>query len=116
MGTMAKHWLLASILAAALWAAVSGATEQKAQPKAFNSTVAFDVYPVMGDDRQLVGRTPSEQPLAIPPCKWWWVEPRRYPVGIEMVRHQSVAVAQANLFRPGPEPGRTRLAARCGGY
>jgi hypothetical protein len=39
--------------------------------------MAFDVYAVTGGEHQLVGRTPSEEPLTIPPCQWWYVEPRR---------------------------------------
>jgi len=63
-----KYWLIASILAAALWAAGSHAAEEKAQPKAFNSAVAFNVCAVAGEDVQFVGSTPSERPLTILPC------------------------------------------------
>ena len=82
-----KHWVIASILAAALWAAGSSKAEEEAQPKAFNSAVAFRVYAVIGEEHQLVGRTPSERPLTIPPCQWWYVEPER-PVDMEKVRQE----------------------------
>ena len=80
--------VIASVLAATLWAAGPSRAEENAQPTAFNSRVAFDVYAVTGEERRegrlFVGRTPSEQPLTIPPCKWWYVEPRS-PVNIEQV-------------------------------
>jgi hypothetical protein len=100
MGNRAwKYWVIASILAAALWAAGSSKAEEKAQPKAFNSAVAFRVYAVidephglpmyaeLGEEDQLVGSTPSERPLTIPPCQWWYVEPRR-PVDMGKVREE----------------------------
>jgi hypothetical protein len=74
-------------LAAALWAAGSSKAEEKAQPRAFNSAVAFDVYAVIGEQDQLVGSTPSALALTIPPCRWWYVEPRR-PVDMEKVRQE----------------------------
>lgn len=85
MGNRAwKRWVIASIVAVMVWGAGSSKAAEQAQPKAFNSAVAFDVYAVigeegqwMGEDRQLVGHTPSEQPLTIPACKWWCVEPLR---------------------------------------
>jgi hypothetical protein len=46
MGKAWKYLVIASMLAAALWAAGSSKAEAKAQPKAFNSAVAFDVYAV----------------------------------------------------------------------
>jgi hypothetical protein len=88
MGNRAwKHWVVASILAAALWAAGSSKAEEKAPPKAFSSAVAFNVYAVIGEERELVGTTPSEQPLTIPPCQWWYVESQP-PVDIEKVRQE----------------------------
>ena len=88
MGNRAwKHWVIASILAAALWAAGSSKAEENAQPKAFNSAVAFDVYAVIGEKRQSVGSTPSERPLTLPPCRWWYVEPER-PVDVEKVSQE----------------------------
>jgi hypothetical protein len=65
-----NHWAIASILAVALWAAGSSQAEEKAQPKAFNSAVAFDVYAVIGEEGLLVGSTPSEGPVTILPCQW----------------------------------------------
>jgi hypothetical protein len=83
-----KCWMVAAILAAGLWAAAcSSKAEEKAQPKAFNSAVAFDVYAVIGEEDQLVGRTPSERPLTIPPCQWWYVAPLR-PVDVGKVRQE----------------------------
>ena len=89
MGGRAKWWVMASILAAALWAAGSSRAEEEAQARTFNSAVAFDVYAVIviGEGRQLVGYTPSERPLTIPPCRWWYVEPRP-PVDMEKVRQE----------------------------
>jgi len=48
MGNRAwKYWVIASILAAALLAAgCSSIAQEKAQPQAFNSTLAFHVYAV----------------------------------------------------------------------
>ena len=69
MGNWAwKYWVIAPILAVAQWAASSSKAEEKAQPKAFNSAVAFRVYAVVGEERQFVGITPSERPLTILPC------------------------------------------------
>lgn len=59
-----KHWVVALILAAALWAAGSSRAEEKAQLKAFNSAVGFDVYAVIGEEGLLLGRTPSEWPVS----------------------------------------------------
>jgi len=44
-----KYWLIAPILAGGLCAAGSSAAEENAQPKAFNSEVAFGVYAVIGE-------------------------------------------------------------------
>ena len=82
-----KYWAIASILAVALGTAASSKAEEKAQPKAFSSAVAFNVYAVIGQEHQLVGTTPSAQPLTIPPCQWWYVEPRR-PVDMGKVRQE----------------------------
>jgi hypothetical protein len=82
-----KCWVIASILAATLWAAGSAKAEEKAEPKAFNSGVAFNVYAVVGEEDQLVGRTPSERPLTVPPCQWWYVAPLP-PVDMEKVRQE----------------------------
>jgi hypothetical protein len=82
-----NHWVIASILAAALWAAGSSKAEEKAQPKAFDSTMAFSVYAVIGEWPELVGFTPFERPLTIPPCRWWFVEPLP-PVDMEQVRQE----------------------------
>jgi hypothetical protein len=82
-----KHWVIASILAAVLWAAGSSKAEEKAQPRPFNSQVAFEVYAVTGGGDQLVGSTPSEPPLTIPPCKYWYVVPQR-PVDMARVRQE----------------------------
>jgi hypothetical protein len=77
MGNRAWHyWVTALFLAAALWAGGSARAEEKAKPRTFNSAVAFDVYAVVGEEDQLIGSTPSERPLTIPPCQWWYVEPR----------------------------------------
>jgi Leucine-rich repeat (LRR) protein len=74
-----KYWVIGSVLAGALWAAGSRAAEEKAQPMAFNSQVALYVYAVVespiGDEDRYIGRTPSERPLTIPPCKAWYVDP-----------------------------------------
>jgi hypothetical protein len=61
--------------------------EEKAQPKGFSSAVAFDLYAVVGEWTYLVGTTPSKRPLTIPPCQWWYVEPR-YPADMEKVRQE----------------------------
>jgi hypothetical protein len=49
------------------------------QPPAFNSAVAFSVYAVVrwptGEENRLVGSTPSERSLTMPPCRRWYVEP-----------------------------------------
>jgi len=91
MGNRAwKHLVIASTLAAALWAAGSSKAEEKAQPRAFNSAVAFDVYAVIREEHRLVGSTPSERPLTLPPCQWWYVEPLR-PVDMEKVRQEGEA-------------------------
>jgi internalin A len=50
----------------------------------FNSELALDVYFVAGPDLNnetvfsevLVGITPAPEPLAIPECRYWYVEPR----------------------------------------
>ena len=71
MGNRAKWWVMASILAAVLCAAGPSKAEEEAQPTAFNSAVAFDVYAVIGQEHDLliaeedefVGSTPSERPL-----------------------------------------------------
>jgi len=83
---MAPYWVVASALAVALWTAGSSKAAEKAQPKAFNSAVAFDVYAV-GNGRHEVGSTPSKQPLTIPPCHWWYVIPLP-PVDMEKVRQE----------------------------
>jgi hypothetical protein len=82
-----KYWLIASILAAALWAAGWSKAEENGQPKAFNSGVAFDVCAVVGKEPQLIGSTPSERAVTIPPCRWWYVEPLP-PVDMEKVRQE----------------------------
>ena len=88
MGNRAwKYWLIASILAAALWAAGWSKAEENGQPKAFNSGVAFDVCAVVGKEPQLIGSTPSERAVTIPPCRWWYVEPLP-PVDMEKVRQE----------------------------
>jgi RNA polymerase sigma factor (sigma-70 family) len=60
-----------------------------APPKAFNSQVAFRVCAVVGREGELlwIGETPSQRPLTIPPCQYWYVEPRR-PVDMEKVRQE----------------------------
>jgi len=73
--------------AAALWAAGSSRAGEEAQPKAFNSAVAFHVWAVISGSDQFVGRTPSEVPLTIPPCQLWYVEPLR-PVDMAKVRQE----------------------------
>jgi len=82
-----KHWVITSALALALWAAGSSKAEEKAQPKAFNSAVAFGVCAVIGEEDQHVGITPSERPLTIPPCRWWYVKPLP-PVDMGKVREE----------------------------
>jgi len=53
MGNKSWKWFVfASILAAALWAAGSSEADEKKQPKAFNSTVAFGVWAVTGEEAQ----------------------------------------------------------------
>jgi hypothetical protein len=92
MGSRGRFRLIAVILAGVVCAAGSPAAEEKAQPRTFNSTVAFDVFAVTGkndyrNDYQGVGRTPSERPLTIPPCRWWFVEPLP-PVDMGKVRQE----------------------------
>ena len=44
----------------------------------FNSTLRLRVWFVRdqrGASWQSLGDTPAAQPLVIPPCRWWWVEP-----------------------------------------
>jgi len=87
-------WVIGSILAAALWAGGSAKAGSKAaekgQPDAFNSAMSFGVFAVVGEKHLLVGRTPSEQPVSIPPCRWWYVKPLR-PVDMEKVRQEMEA-------------------------
>jgi hypothetical protein len=88
MGNRAwKHWVIASMLAVALWAGRSSNGEETIRPKAFNSAVPFNVYAVIGEEHQLVGSTPSDRPLTIPPCEWWYVEPLP-PVDMEKVSQE----------------------------
>ena len=71
-------WTIAAILAVALWGAVCSsapARDKESQPKAFQSPMAFDVTAVIDGRYKLVGSTPFEQPLAMPPCEWWYVQP-----------------------------------------
>jgi len=85
MGNKSWKWLVfASILATLLCAACSSKAEEKAQPRPFNSKVAFDVYAVIDNGLELVGNTPSERPLTIPRCQWWYVVPG-LPVDMEKV-------------------------------
>ena len=89
MGNRAWNcWVIAPVLAAALWAAGPPNPEENGQPTAFSSAVAFDVYAVIGEGAyQPVGRTPSDTPLMIPPCHWWFVVPVP-PVNMEKVRQE----------------------------
>jgi len=84
-------WLIAIILASALWAGGPRAGEEKAQPRTFNSQMAFKVCALVPTDlrlqRVLVGRTPSERPLVMPPCRWWCVQPLP-PLDMEKVRQE----------------------------
>ena len=83
-----KCCVIASILTVVLWTAGSSGAEERTQPTTFNSQVAFEVYAVIGETCPfVVGETPSDRPLTIPPCRWWYVEPRR-PVDMEKVRQE----------------------------
>jgi Leucine-rich repeat (LRR) protein len=83
MGDRAMRWLAAGMVAAFVCAA-SVKAEEVAQPRALNSKVAFNVYAVIDGEHKLVGSTPSQQPLTVPPCERWYVVPRA-PVDMEVV-------------------------------
>ena len=77
---------LATVLAltVASWAACSYASERSYEPETFGSAVAFEVHAVDGWSDRVVGKTPCDPPLEIPPCDWWYVEPVA-PVDIKAV-------------------------------
>jgi hypothetical protein len=89
-----RVWSL-SVAAALLAGAMSpswsqdGDEPKQTAPASFSSDVAFDVYAVKatGEEAQLVGTTPSDKPLQIPPCLLWYVEPRD-PVDMQKVRQE----------------------------
>jgi Leucine-rich repeat (LRR) protein len=51
--------------------------ERRYAARTFNSSVAFDVFvrETSGEGSKTVGRTPSANPLEIPACWVWWVQP-----------------------------------------
>ena len=51
--------------------------EKAPAPAFFNSAMAFEVFAFTEEEglRSHVGSTPSDHPLEIPPCKWWYVRP-----------------------------------------
>ncbi|HDZ20913.1 MAG TPA: hypothetical protein ENH78_06435, partial [Phycisphaerae bacterium] len=54
------------------------AADTDAGIRTFNSQLPLDVYIVrtLDGDEERVGATPSETPLEIPECQYWWVKPR----------------------------------------
>jgi hypothetical protein len=82
--TMNKRTLAFGVAAAALLAVTVAAhakTQTETQPATrattFSSAVAFRVFAVKSPDadEQLIGQTPSPQPLEIPACLYWFVMP-----------------------------------------
>jgi len=71
-------------------------TQRRPQQVTFNSQVGFDVYAMIEGQYRLLGRTPSERPLTIPPCWYWFVKPRR-PVDMEKVRQDLEAQGTPGL-------------------
>jgi len=67
------------VLSAALLTAGEerAATPEKEPGRQFNSKLRFRVLVQLEDGQppEKIGETPSEQPLAIPPCRSWQVEP-----------------------------------------
>ena len=79
-----RQWALALLTLCA--AVVSGGEEKGAPPekepgRQFNSKLEFLVVALVEEGRppMVVGETPSEQPLAIPSCRRWWVVALRRP-------------------------------------
>jgi len=75
-----RQWALALfVLSAAL---LAGGEEKEATPekepgRQFNSKLPFRVWAQVEEDQdsKVVGETPSKEPLAIPSCRRWWVQP-----------------------------------------
>lgn len=82
-----KNWTNATLLAVALWGAVCAPALAADKETTFQSPLAFDVTAVIDGKFKLVGSTPAEQPLAIPPCEGWYVEPLA-PVDLKKVFQQ----------------------------
>ena len=74
-----RQWALALFVLSAALLGGCGKEERaaKAPGRQFNSKLAFCVYALVeeGQPPKVVGETPSAQPLAIPSCRTWWVEP-----------------------------------------
>ncbi len=70
-----------------LLAAVAGACSDGVVTR--NSESAFDVYVLqeLDDGVELIGSTPSEKTLEIPPCLYWLFKPAP-PVDMEKVRKE----------------------------
>jgi len=90
MGSKTNWWVISFMLIAALWVAGRSGAEETAGPHAFNSALPLDVYAIAGGEEHLLGSTPSEQPPSIPPCQWWYVEPR-CPVDMADLRREAEA-------------------------
>jgi len=79
-----RQWALALfVLSGAL---LTGGEDKDAKPekepaRQFNSKLPFRVWVQVeeGQDSKDIGETPSEQPLAIPSCRRWWVQPLGRP-------------------------------------
>jgi hypothetical protein len=62
----------------------------------FNSTLALQVWVSSREKKEgvlLIGATPSAEPLAIPKCQWWYVEPSAgvsVPALLEEARARSI--------------------------
>ncbi|MBM4041704.1 MAG: hypothetical protein FJ290_24665 [Planctomycetes bacterium] len=76
----ARQWALALCVLSA--AVVTGGEEKAVPPerepaRQFNSKLRFSVWAQVEEDgpTKSLGDTPSEQPLAIPSCRRWWVRP-----------------------------------------
>ena len=103
MGNRAwKHCVIASILAAALWAAGSSKAEEEAEPKAFNSAVAFDVYAVSAASPATAADATSRRQTAVEELL------RRAPKG-------TWAFIAADLDQLAASPATESIAARGAG-
>jgi len=62
---------------------------EKLPARSLSSRLALDVYVLVEEHAQSkrVGYTPAPEPVAIPPCWYWWVEPVP-PVDMEAVAHE----------------------------